>query len=361
MNENRELLEKFLSELFMFFQETGVFLGYDSDLRAGVESACSRIKTCLSLVQPKASRPVVALVGMTNVGKSTLLNALFGSNIAPRRNGPCTAVPIEFQYAPQYSLQVEYNQSIDRPVSNFSSVEELQQHLKALADDSGAEQSQLIQCVVVKCPDELLRNGLVLGDTPGFGAAQLGDASGSHEAALKTYIQDNVTRVFWIVRADQCIGSTEIKFYEKFIRHLCDDIIVTGCEDWTPDEKKRLRDRVLPELKKPQMRFHFVSGKMGLKALKENDSEMYAQSGMEKLRQEFLKIDPHESGAVEMKLEALVDDLVYWLQKKANKLGRPAHGWFPPHCWINLQDEKKTPGPKEIKEKVIAKLKSLND
>ena len=354
MNENREL-KHFLEELLMFFQENKMFHSQESNLSFIFEDACNRIRTCLSRLQPKANEPVVALVGMTNVGKSTLLNALFGEDVAPRRNGPCTAVPIEFKYALQYRVRIYFNRALNRPVWNFQSVEEIHQQLKALADDSGAEQSQMIQR-----PSKLLQNGMVLGDTPGFGAAQLGDASGSHEAALKTYIQDNVSRVFWVVMADQGIGATEVKFYEKFFMPLCSDIIVTGSEDWTPKEQKRFRDRFLPQLKKPLMRFHFVSGKMGVKARQLNDPEMYAQSGVYALKQVFQEIDPRklEGNSVAVELDVLADDLAYWLQNDASRHGCPLHGWFRPDSWFRLQ---KNAGSNEIKEKFLATLKRLQE
>ena len=42
---------------------------------------------------------VICLVGLTNVGKSTLLEALLGVPVAPRKNGPATAVRVDYAYA----------------------------------------------------------------------------------------------------------------------------------------------------------------------------------------------------------------------------------------------------------------------
>ena len=85
------------------------------------------------------------------------------------------------------------------------------------------------QCtrVVVELDHELLSHGLVLADTPGFGAAQLGEHTDSHEQAVLAYLQETVSQVFWVVLGEQGIGQREREFYDRFLRDLCDDIIVT--------------------------------------------------------------------------------------------------------------------------------------
>ena len=45
-----------------------------------------------------SARYVLSMVGLTNVGKSTLAQALLGHPVAPRRNGPATSVPVEYEH-----------------------------------------------------------------------------------------------------------------------------------------------------------------------------------------------------------------------------------------------------------------------
>jgi hypothetical protein len=172
-----------------------------------------------------------------------LLNALFGQDLAPRRNGPCTAAPIEFVYGDKMQVNVEYYNSIQRPSFSCVTIEQVHERLSALADDGGAERSKSIKRVQVYAPLSLLKNGLVIADTPGFGAAQIEGAEGSHEDALKKYLVDNVSQVLWVVLGEQGIGKREFDFQEKMFAQICDDLIVTGCDDWNEKDKSRFRQR----------------------------------------------------------------------------------------------------------------------
>jgi len=204
--------------------------------------------------------------------------------------------------------------------------------LSALADDSGAEQSRMIERIVVECPNPLLETGIIIGDTPGFGAAQLEGAEGSHEEALKNYLTNSVFRVFWVVLAEQGIGKTEFDFYEKYFQAACCDIIVTGSEDWNAEERSRFRERFLPKLKNPQTRFHFVSGKQGLNALKRNDQEEYRLSGIPALRDMIINANLPKNYLENIVTDILrlCEDLVYWLNQYSRKNRPPIHGWWRP-------------------------------
>lgn len=87
--------------------------------------------------------------------------------------------------------------------------------------------------------------GMVLADTPGFGAAEDSGEPGSHENALKAYLVDQVSQVFWVVLAEQFIGRREVGFYEKFLMEKCNDIVVTGSEDLNTNDKARFRQRLI--------------------------------------------------------------------------------------------------------------------
>ena len=262
-----------------------------------------------------SKRYVVAVVGLTNVGKSTLLNALFGQDLAPRRNGPCTAAPIEFLHGDGYRVSVRYFDNIQKPSWACPDTESVHERLQALADSSGAEQSRTIQQVVVHAPLPLLGNGLVIADTPGFGAAQLEGAEGSHEESLKTYLRESVSQVFWVVLGEQGILKGEKDFHDKFFGHFCDDVIVTGCDDWEPRDKERFRQRFAQTFQDRMPVFHFASGKLGLKARKTDDAEALEQAGIPAIEERIKSLANPEGRikGVENALLGLATDLADWL------------------------------------------------
>ena len=81
-----------------------------------------------------SQRYVVAFVGLSNVGKSTLLNALLGDELTPRRNGPCTGVPIEFQRGQSLGLRASNRGTFkNHPSICCKDTESVHRHLEQLA------------------------------------------------------------------------------------------------------------------------------------------------------------------------------------------------------------------------------------
>ena len=184
-----------VNELQILLHESAVY-HQDLTILAGVyHESVGALRSFSRRLSKVADRYVVAVVGLTNVGKSTFLNALLGSDLAPRRNGPCTSSVIEFHYGEKLRVSATRRRSIHRHQWNCTSVEEVHERLVSIADDSGELAAADIHSVKVEAPIHALQHGLIIADTPGFGAAQVGPREGSHEAALKSYLEDDVSQV----------------------------------------------------------------------------------------------------------------------------------------------------------------------
>lgn len=278
--------------------------GYDQTSRA-VLAVLAEFRSTLNGVRNRvmaaSQQYVVAFVGAGNVGKSTLLNRLFEADLAPRRNGPCTACPVEFRFGGSYSASVEFMQSLKKPVYHCACSEDIHSRLIELADSNGSQSSESIRRVCVTAPLELLRNnGLVIADTPGFGAAQLDGAEGSHEKALKRYLERDVAQVFWIVLAEQGITKREIEFQKSVFGSRCNDIVVTGCEEYDSADRDRFRKRFSPLFDAIPPMFHFVSGKTGL--------------GVDDLSKRIATLDGRLGAAIDQ-LTSLAQDLRAWVEQ----------------------------------------------
>lgn len=339
-----------LGELRMLVQETH---DYHSD--SGIRSALAELSAKLNLLAQRMrcrDRFVLAVIGLSNVGKSTLLNALLGHDLAPRRNGPWTAAPIEFERGECWEISVVSRDSIRRNHQVCRDVAEVQERLGALSAGSGSEISRRVKKVVVRAPAELLTDGLVLADTPGFGAAQVGNADQGHEGALKDYLKREVSQVFWVVLAEQGIGKAEMAFHDEHLASVCHDILVTGAEDWEAHDRERFEARFGPSFRGCAPRMHWVSGLGGLKARLTGDALGLETSGilhLEQVIRSLAKVDITEA------LQAEAKNMAAFFRDYREAGGRRLKVWWSPNSWHRW--EQRAPVCEELKERLSEQLK----
>lgn len=334
LNKQQIELSKIVDELLMLVRESAEYQRSE-EVRTVLMQASRAIAMIRRRLAIVSDRYVVAIVGLSNVGKSTLLNALLGVELAPRRNGPCTAAAIEFEYGATLQVTVHRHRSLTRSTWPCSSAEEIHQRLAEVADHSGDRVHREIRKVVVEVPIPLLTNGLVIADTPGFGAAQSGEAAGSHEAALKTYLRDDVCQAFWVVLAEQGIGKTEMSFHDTYFGEVCDDIVVTGCDDWEVLEKERFRRRFADAFHSRMLRFHFASGLQGLHARQAGDAVGVEAAGITHLEARIRELS--DSGgrlvAIQEALGQIAADLQCWLNDYRDSRRERLKVWWRPDSW----------------------------
>lgn len=328
-----------VEEMWMLVKETADYHRHP-DVKVVMKEACCALSSMRRRILMSSERYVVAVVGLTNVGKSTLLNALLGGDLAPRRNGPCTVAPIEFAYGDTVSVAAHLQRGLARPKWHCSNTEEIHQHLTQLADESGENARRAVRRVVVTLPHPLLANALVISDTPGFGAAQTNVLESSREESLKKYLQGEVSQVFWVVLADQGIGGCEKRFHGEFFAEVCNDVVVTGCESWDQHDRARFRSRFSNCFANRLLGFHFVSGLKGLEARKAQDPHGLESAGITALESRIRELS--DSGgrqrAVREQLLQLASDIVEWFADDfRDEKGRPLKTWWRPDSWIRWE------------------------
>ena len=129
---------------------------------------------------------VVATVGLGNVGKSTLMNALLGDEFAPVGNYPCTACPVEFSFGERLQVTVHWVDDYKPQRETFLNPADLLNHLVTVADEKQKTTDAQVSRVEVTAPLPILKDGLVLADTPGFNAVQMEDRHGAHQQVFTT-------------------------------------------------------------------------------------------------------------------------------------------------------------------------------
>jgi GTPase SAR1 family protein len=205
----------------------------------------------------------LCLVGLTNAGKSTLIEALLGAAVAPKKNGPATAVPVEYSYSSAWTLAVHYHNASMLPVHQcFTEPATLASEVTRHVIDQIPQEASKIAAVCVKGPMELLKNNLVLADPPGIGAAILEPTAESDDKLPATgWIRDS-GRAFLCVAAGVSwkVSPEEADFYRS-LRHICSNIIVTKWED--SDEAQEEWKAAFGKLF-PGADFDFVNARRGV-------------------------------------------------------------------------------------------------
>lgn len=222
----------------------------------------------------------LCFVGLTNVGKSTLIEALLGAPVAPKKNGPATAVPVEYSFSPRWALEVHYHDAALPPVNrHFEEPAALAAEVSRHVIDQTPHDTDKIAAVCVTGPMELLKNNLVLADTPGIGAAILEPAANSEGVpAEASWIREG-GRAYLCVAAGVSwkVSPEETDFY-RTLRHICSNIIVTKWED-DAARQQEWKD-TFGELF-PGANFDFVNARRGVN-VEQLRSIIDAQSSLER-------------------------------------------------------------------------------
>ncbi|MEL6982446.1 MAG: dynamin family protein, partial [Actinomycetota bacterium] len=140
--------------------------------RAGTPAATTELIPALERVRRRLDEPLrVAIAGRVKAGKSTLLNALVGEQLAPTDAGECTRIVTWYRHGPTYRVTLDLTDGTSRP-ARFSRAG------GALDVDLDGVSAEAIERIVVEWPSKRLAD-LTLIDTPGVASM---DASVSDRA-----------------------------------------------------------------------------------------------------------------------------------------------------------------------------------
>jgi GTP-binding protein EngB required for normal cell division len=144
--------------------------GVDADLlrlleqivtRDGLVEFRSRIDALASRLEDDSFE--LALFGRVSCGKSSLLNALLGTDVLPVGINPITAVPTKLRYGPTLKAAVAYGDGRSTVVS----VEELS---RLVTEQGNPGNLKNVVRAIVEVPSPRLKQGILLVDTPGLGS-----------------------------------------------------------------------------------------------------------------------------------------------------------------------------------------------
>jgi predicted GTPase len=161
---------------------------------------------------------VVACVGQSKRGKSTLLNALVGDPVLPAGITPVTAVPTVIRFGNARSARIQESQSGWRTI-DVSDVADY------VSEERNPGNVRSVTAVEVVEPSALLANGLCLVDTPGVGSV----FDANTQATLAFVPQIDVALV--VIGTDPPVGADELRLIEGACRQAEHVLIVLNKAD----------------------------------------------------------------------------------------------------------------------------------
>lgn len=148
----------------------------------------------------------VAIAGKMKAGKSTLLNALVGEQLAPTDEGECTRIVTWYcdSHTSRVTLQVEQGEAEQVP---------FRRHNGALEVDLGTTPVQQVERLVVEWPSEWLRH-MALIDTPGIDSLSTDISQRTH--AFLTPDEEEETPADAVLYLMRHLHGSDIRFLEAF-------------------------------------------------------------------------------------------------------------------------------------------------
>jgi hypothetical protein len=148
----------------------------------------------------------IAIAGRIKAGKSTLLNALVGEELAPTDAGECTKVVIWYQDGITYrvTLEVEDGPPIETRFRREGGALDIE-----LGDHEAAD----LERIVVEWPSAALRDHTLI-DTPGIASMSLDVAARTH--AFLTPDAERATQADAVLYLLRHLHSSDVRFLEAF-------------------------------------------------------------------------------------------------------------------------------------------------
>jgi hypothetical protein len=148
----------------------------------------------------------VAIAGKIKAGKSTLLNALVGEELAPTDEGECTKIVTWYRNGQTYRVVVEPTDGPPRQVRFHRDDGAIEVELDGLTPDQ-------IDRVVVDWPSRSLEQ-ITLIDTPGIASVSTSISAKSH--TFLTPDDDRATEADAVLYLMKHLHSTDVDFLEAF-------------------------------------------------------------------------------------------------------------------------------------------------
>ncbi len=229
----------------------------------------------------------LVVVGEFKRGKSTLINALLGTDLLPTGVVPLTSVVTQLRYEDLSAVHVRFNNGDQRSVPIASLAD-------YVTERGNPENAKHVSEVIVGFPSEWLKGGLHLVDTPGVGSVH------GHNSDVTHRYLPMADAVVFVISADQPLGRNELDFLEHVKGYAGKVFCLLNKVDYLETEERReslafTRD-VLRGAIDTDVPLFAVSARHALRARTEHDESLWVDSGMAAFDQALRAFLSNESG-----------------------------------------------------------------
>ena len=140
------------------------------------------------LSRVSGSEPIIPVLGMQGMGKSTLINALLEENILPNEADETTCVPVEIKYGEIEHADVYFKDSSQSLVVH--TIDELRDYVD---NNFNPANEKGVSRIVLYRNRGILKSGIIIVDLPGVGSL-----TAANEETTYKYIQNLCTAIFVI-------------------------------------------------------------------------------------------------------------------------------------------------------------------
>jgi GTPase SAR1 family protein len=174
----------------------------------------------------RENRFYLVALGQFKRGKTTLLNALLGEELLPVGVLPLTTVVTLICHGPQKRAEVIFSDLRRREI-------DLSELADYVAEQGNPRNQKNVRYVEIHYPADLLRDGLVLVDTPGIGSLSLHNTETTQDFIPK------VDAAILVLSPDPPITQIESEFLDEILQHVDRLFVVLNKTDLLTDSDLR--------------------------------------------------------------------------------------------------------------------------
>lgn len=182
------------------------------------------------LARSAESEPIIPVLGMQGMGKSTLINAILEENILPNEADETTCVPVEIKHGITEQAEVYFSNSDKSTIAH--TIEDLRNYVD---NNYNPANKKGVSKIVLYRNCDILKSGIVIVDLPGVGSV-----TAANEETTNKYIQNLCTAIF-VIPTVPTIRKTEALFIKGIWSQFSKAIFIQN--DWG-ESKQEIQESV---------------------------------------------------------------------------------------------------------------------